>query len=111
MPRAHNFSAGPAVLPTPVIAQLREVLGEFGGARAGIMEISHRSPDFQAVIDSAEARLRRGGWAWISTLGELSDLQVPEKVLNTRWRRLGVGVTQDTERRGPNIVVVLIVGG
>jgi phosphoserine aminotransferase len=59
MPRAHNFSAGPAVLPTPVIAQLREVLGEFGGARAGIMEISHRSPDFQAVIDSAEARLRR----------------------------------------------------
>jgi len=59
MARAHNFSAGPAVLPEPVIAELREVLGEFGTARAGIMEISHRSADFQAVIDSAEARLRR----------------------------------------------------
>ena len=59
MARAHNFSAGPAVLPETVIGELRDVLGEFGSAQAGIMEISHRSADFQAVIDSAEARLRR----------------------------------------------------
>ncbi len=58
MARLHNFSAGPAVLPVPVIDALREALPEFGQARAGLMEISHRSKDFQAVIDAAEARLR-----------------------------------------------------
>ncbi len=59
MSRAHNFSAGPAVLPESVIAELQAVLPEFGTAQAGIMEISHRSKDFDAVILSAEARLRR----------------------------------------------------
>ena len=59
MSRAHNFSAGPAVLPVSVIEQLRGSLLEFGTAQAGIMEISHRSADFGAVIDAAEARLRR----------------------------------------------------
>lgn len=59
MARAHNFSAGPAVLPEPVIDELKGVLTEFGSARAGLMEISHRSADFDAVIRSAEARMRR----------------------------------------------------
>lgn len=59
MARAHNFSAGPAVLPLSVIEQLQEALPEFGTAQAGIMEISHRSADFDAVIDSARKRLRR----------------------------------------------------
>jgi phosphoserine aminotransferase len=59
MSRAFNFSAGPAVLPEPVLHQLQASLIEFGAARAGIMEISHRSKDFDAVIVAAEARLRR----------------------------------------------------
>lgn len=59
MARAHNFSAGPAVLPESVIEQLQAALPEFGRARAGIMEISHRSADFDAVIDAARTRLRR----------------------------------------------------
>lgn len=59
MARAHNFSAGPAVLPVSVIEQLQAALPEFGGAQAGIMEISHRSSDFGAVIERARQRLRR----------------------------------------------------
>ena len=59
MARAHNFSAGPAVLPVSVIEQLQAALPEFGRARAGIMEISHRSSDFDAVIGAARERLRR----------------------------------------------------
>jgi phosphoserine aminotransferase len=59
MSRAHNFSAGPAVLPVSVLEQLKASLLEFGTAQAGIMEISHRSGDFGAVIDAAEARMRR----------------------------------------------------
>ncbi len=59
MTRAHNFSAGPAVLPLSVIEQLSEALPEFQGSGLGLMELSHRSPTFDAVHRSAEERLRR----------------------------------------------------
>ena len=59
MSRAWNFSAGPAVLPESVLHQLRDVLLEFGDTRAGLMEISHRSKAFVAVMDSARDRLKR----------------------------------------------------
>ncbi len=59
MARAHNFSAGPAALPTTVVAELGDALLEFGGMGAGIMEISHRSAAFDAVINGAIDRLRR----------------------------------------------------
>jgi phosphoserine aminotransferase len=59
MSRAHNFSAGPAVLPVSVIEELQAALPEFQGSGQGLMELSHRSAHFQAVIDSADARLRR----------------------------------------------------
>ena len=59
MSRAHNFSAGPAVLPLSVIEQLAAALPEFQGTGQGLMELSHRSPAFDGVHRSAEARLRR----------------------------------------------------
>ncbi|MCK6504064.1 3-phosphoserine/phosphohydroxythreonine transaminase [Myxococcota bacterium] len=59
MSRCHNFSAGPAALPLPVLHELQAALVEFGDTGAGIMEISHRSKPFEAVLASAEARLRR----------------------------------------------------
>jgi len=59
MTRAHNFSAGPAVLPLSVIEQLAAALPDFQGSGLGLMELSHRSPTFDAVHRSAEARLRR----------------------------------------------------
>ena len=59
MSRAHNFSAGPAVLPLSVIEQIQEALPNFKGSGLGLMELSHRSADFDAVHRGAEARLRR----------------------------------------------------
>ena len=59
MNRAHNFSAGPAVLPTSVIEQLRDALPNFKGTGLGLMEMSHRSATFDEVHRSAEDRLRR----------------------------------------------------
>lgn len=59
MSRTHNFSAGPATLPISVIHELQAALPEFTTCQAGIMEISHRSQDFDAVIQSAKIRLRR----------------------------------------------------
>ena len=59
MARLHNFSAGPAVLPVSVVEQLRDNLLDLHGSGIGLMEISHRSKTFQAVVDSAVARVKR----------------------------------------------------
>lgn len=59
MARAHNFTAGPAVLPEPVLQELQQAILEYGSTGLGLMEMSHRSKAFDAIILSAEARLRR----------------------------------------------------
>lgn len=59
MSRAHNFSAGPAVLPLSVVEQLAAALPNFKGGGLGLMELSHRSALFDEVHRSAESRLRR----------------------------------------------------
>ena len=57
--RAYNFSAGPAVLPEPVLAQAQQELMALPGPRASVMEISHRSSDFKEIIGAAEANIRQ----------------------------------------------------
>ncbi len=59
MARTHNFCAGPAALPESVLTQAQSQLLEWQDAGASIMELSHRGAEFQSVIESAEARLRR----------------------------------------------------
>jgi phosphoserine aminotransferase len=56
--RVWSFSPGPGVLPEPVIEQARELLRAVPGDGASILEISHRSPAFDRVIEEAEANLR-----------------------------------------------------
>lgn len=56
--RVSNFSAGPAVLPYEVLTQTAEDIINFQNSGIGLMEISHRSPEFQEVADNAEALLR-----------------------------------------------------
>lgn len=56
--RLHNFSAGPGVLPESVLEEVRDELLCFRDAGASIMEISHRSPQYTSVADSARALLR-----------------------------------------------------
>lgn len=58
MARAWNFSAGPGTLPVPVLERARDELLEHPGAGASILEVSHRSPAFETVIEEAEANLR-----------------------------------------------------
>lgn len=53
--RAHNFFAGPAVLPVPVIEAARDAAYDFAGLGMSIMEISHRSKEFDAVIQQAQS--------------------------------------------------------
>ncbi|MGH2595854.1 MAG: 3-phosphoserine/phosphohydroxythreonine transaminase [Actinomycetota bacterium] len=56
--RVFNFSAGPATLPLPVLEQVQRDLLSLPGVGASPLEISHRSPWFDSVIDEAEANLR-----------------------------------------------------
>ena len=58
MSRAFNFSAGPAALPEEVLRQEQSELLEWNGARASVMEISHRGKDFIALAEDAERSLR-----------------------------------------------------
>ena len=55
--RVFNFSAGPAVLPLPVLEQARDEMLDWQGGMS-VMEISHRSKAFMAVAEQAEADLR-----------------------------------------------------
>jgi phosphoserine aminotransferase len=59
MARIHNFNAGPAAMPLEVIEKAREELTDLGGIGMSVMEISHRSKEFQAIVDGAEAGIRR----------------------------------------------------
>jgi phosphoserine aminotransferase len=58
MSRAHNFSAGPATLPEPVLRQAAAEMLEWRDAGASIVELSHRGPEFLEVAAAAEADLR-----------------------------------------------------
>lgn len=53
-----NFGAGPAKLPTEVIRNASDAMFSLGES-PGILEMSHRSPQFKNIINSAEAELRR----------------------------------------------------
>ncbi len=57
--RSFNFSAGPAAIPLPVLEQVQAELLSLPGCGASVMEISHRSSQFDAVMRDAEQRLRR----------------------------------------------------
>ena len=56
--RQYNFSAGPAALPLPVLKKAQEEFLCLPGVGASVMEISHRSKTFEAILDAAEANVR-----------------------------------------------------
>jgi len=56
--RIHNFSAGPAVLPLPVIEEAQRDLVSLPGVGMSVLEISHRSKPFDEIIQGCEADLR-----------------------------------------------------
>ena len=59
MSRVHNFSAGPAALPEPVLQRIREDIPDWAGTGMSVMEVSHRSKEFVGVAEQAEASLRK----------------------------------------------------
>lgn len=56
--RVFNFSAGPAVLPVPVLEQIQQELLCLPEVGSSILEISHRSPHFDSILESATSGIR-----------------------------------------------------
>jgi phosphoserine aminotransferase len=56
--RKYNFSSGPAALPEPVLRRTQDAIWNLDGSGIGILEHSHRGPEFTAVIQRAEALIR-----------------------------------------------------
>jgi len=66
----HNFNAGPSILPTEVLQQASEALLNFNNSGLSILEIGHRTPLFQDIMDEA-----------VSTVKELMNLDSDHEVL------------------------------
>ena len=58
MARVYNFSAGPSMLPEEVLRTAAEEMMEYGNSGQSVMEMSHRSKEYQAIFDETEANLR-----------------------------------------------------
>lgn len=58
MSRVYNFSAGPAVLPEEVLKEAADEMLDYKGTGMSVMEMSHRTKAYEAIINEAEADLR-----------------------------------------------------
>ncbi|MBR2904101.1 MAG: 3-phosphoserine/phosphohydroxythreonine transaminase, partial [Clostridia bacterium] len=59
MERVYNFSAGPSMLPLSVLKKAAAEMVCYGESGMSVMEMSHRSPDYEKIIADAEALLRK----------------------------------------------------
>lgn len=96
--KIYNFSAGPSILPQVTIEKTAEAVKDFNGIGLSIMEISHRSKDFQAVMDEVVALFKEllqipAGYSVIF-LGGGASLQfcmVPYNLLEKKAAYLNTG--------------------
>lgn len=56
--RVYNFSAGPSMLPESVLNQAADEMLDYEGTGESVMEMSHRSPEFEKIIEEAESLIR-----------------------------------------------------
>ena len=59
--RTYNFSAGPAMMPEAVLEEIRDEMMNYRGSGMCVMEMSHRSKEFQQIVDEAIHRRGAGG--------------------------------------------------
>jgi phosphoserine aminotransferase len=59
MAKVYNFNAGPAILPQPVLEQAQQELRDYQGRGMSILEMSHRSKEYEAINTQAEATFKR----------------------------------------------------
>lgn len=87
--KKHNFSAGPAILPAPVIKEAARAVANYNGIGLSLLELSHRGPEFTAVIEEANALMKEiiglpEGYQvlWLTGGASTQFYQVPFNLLN-----------------------------
>lgn len=114
--RVYNFSAGPAVLPEPVLAEAQRDLMALPGVGSSVLEISHRSKVFRTILEEAESNLRellqipetyrvlflQGGSRWQFSMIPLNLLRGSRRsadyILTGSW---GQQASEEARREGP----------
>ena len=97
--KKYNFGAGPSILPQEVMKATADACVEFGDTGLSLMEISHRTKDFQAVMDEAQALFKElldipGGYSVLFVGGgaSLEFCMVPFNLLEKKAAYLNTGV-------------------
>lgn len=87
--KMHNFSAGPAILPASVIKEAAKGAANYAGSGLSIMEMSHRGPEFTAIIEEANALMQEllelpAGYTtlWLSGGASTQFFMAPMNLLN-----------------------------
>ena len=96
--KKHNFNAGPSILPDFTIEQTASAIRDLNGSGLSLLEISHRSKDFQAVMDETVALFKEllnipEGYS-VLFLGGGASLQfamIPYNMLETKAAYLNTG--------------------
>ena len=98
--KKHNFSAGPSILPQEVLRKASDAVLDFDGSGLSLIEISHRSKEFVAVIEEARSLalellgLQNKGYQALFMQGgaSMEFLRVPYNVLKSKAAYLDTGV-------------------
>ena len=80
--KKYNFNAGPSILPQQVIKATIDACTDFENTGLSLMEISHRSKEFQPVMDNAEALMKE-----ILDIPEGYRAHSSAWCLSTSWKR------------------------
>ncbi len=96
--KKHNFYAGPSILPQFTIEKTAEAVKDFAGTGLSVMEISHRSKEFVAVMDEAQALVKEllnvpDGYSVLFLQGGASTqfLMAPYNLMNKKAAYLNTG--------------------
>lgn len=96
--KKHNFYAGPSILPEFTMQKTAEAVLNFAGTGLSVMEVSHRSKEFVAVMDQAQALVKEllqvpDGYSVLFLQGgaSLQFLMVPYNLLNKKAAYLNTG--------------------
>ncbi len=97
--KKHNFSAGPCILPQQALNNAAEAVKNFNGIGLSLIEISHRTPDFEQVIDEATSLLKEllnvpdtHKILWLGGGASTQFYMVPFNLLNKKAGYVNTGV-------------------
>ncbi len=109
--RKHNFNAGPSILPQYTLDRTVEAVKDFDGIGMSILEVSHRSAEFQAVMDETVALFTElldipEGYKVIFVGGGASTqfFHIPYNLLATKAAYLNTGAWSTKAIKGSQIV-------